>query len=119
MLGNKEDKEQEPVEEQIIGLDLNLEQATITYLSFLRSVDETENAIKNLKDQRNLPIEEREEEFKDPDELNGHIQLANYTLEKLRYLLGEVKTITIELAPPEKEEVKIIKPPKWDKKEEE
>ena len=115
MLGNPEDKKQEPIEEQIIGLDLNLEQATITYLSYLRSVDETESALKNLKDQRNLPVHDREETFQDPIELSAHIQLATYTLEKLRYLLGEVKTITIELAPPEEDVANIIKPPNWDK----
>ena len=117
MLGNEEDKNKEPAEEQIIGLDLNVEQATITYLSYERSIGEAEEAIKEFKHIRTLPIAERPEELKDPQVLNDNINIANFTLGHLRYLHGEVKTILLELAPPEKGESTIIKSPNWDKKE--
>ena len=115
MLGNKEDKEQEPIEEQIIGLDLNLEQATITYLSYQRSIEECEEGLKYFKSLRNIPLEERPIELQEVEVLNENIQLSIYTLERLRYLLGEVKTIMVELAPAEDDKPKIIPSPKWGK----
>ena len=117
MLGNEEDKKQEPAEEQIIGLDLNVDQATITYLSYTKSIEDTELTIKELKHLRTIPVEQRPKELQDPEELNGNMQLAKYTLTHLRYLQGEVKTIMIELAPAEEDKPKIITKPNWDKKD--
>lgn len=115
MLGNKEDKEQEPVEEQIIGLDLNIELATITFLTYQRAIEETEEGLKYFKGLRHEPIENRPKELQEPETLNENIQLSIYTLSKLRYLLGEVRMIMIELAPPEDNQPKLIKSPKWGK----
>ena len=112
MLGSEEDKSQEGIQEDVSQLTLNQEQATILYLATLRSEQDTMDALKLFKEQRNLKPEDRMEALLEHEVLNENIRLANYTLGKLRYLIGELKGIIEELDKPE-ETSGIIKRPEW------
>ena len=110
-LGSEEDKQQEGTEDEVLQLTLNQEQATILYLSTLKSEEDTLSALAFFKEQKQLKPEDRMEALLEHEVLNENIRLANYTLEKLRYLIGELKNLIHELDPPEKG--KIITRPNW------
>lgn len=112
-MGSEEDKNQESLETEVLPLMLNQEQATILYLSTVKSEEETKEALKLFNEQLKLKPEEREEEFLENGVIHENIRLAKFTLEKLRYLIGELKTIITELEPLDVSKGGLIKRPEW------
>jgi hypothetical protein len=109
--GSKKDNEQESIEAEVIGLDLNIDQATVTYLAYDMALKNTNQTLEYLKDIRTTPPTEWPEGLI-PENINEHVSIAKYTKEKLTYLIDEVKQIMLEL---DIEEKAIIKKPKWGK----
>ncbi len=108
-LGSNTDKTQESLETETRDMTFNLDQATVTYLSYQMSLENTNQTIKFFKDLRLKPRNEWPEDI-NPELVNENLQLANYTKEKLTYLIDEIKQLIIEL---DLTGDSIIKSPNW------
>lgn len=110
-LGSKQDKEQEDISTETTEITLNLDQATICYLSFNQSLENTNKLIEYLNKLRMLPFDQRQNPLTN-EQINDEMRLAKFTKEKLTYLIQEAKEAVIYL---DGEESEVIKKPKWGK----